>query len=177
MKEGVIIAIVLLLLLSSAGNANTYNMGFEVQFMLCFKGEIKDIDRTPISFIDPGDGAIQSDSLYGPMTKKVGTNLMYPGSKLVFSGGKHFIALERIKNRFSVWEFLVDRPVKATEWTNWQAPSFEAFGYDAELELLRGTVKKVKPPHEDRRWFRFRVIEYDPFASFGETPLCPGDAR
>lgn len=171
-----IFPLVVTVLISIAGNARALDMGYAVQFALCFNGDGENIGGTPISLIDPGDGSIQSGALYAPMIRKVGARFVYPGSYLVHSGGPHFMTLETTKDRFLVWEFPVGRYFKSTDWSDWKAPSFEISGEYAEFAVLRGKTKKMPKTNGNGIWFRYRIIKYDPFASFGEIPVCPSDA-
>lgn len=163
------------LLLASAGCSNALDMGYEVQFMFCFKANDLGSTETRISLIDPGDGGIRSGAVYPPMIKQIGASFVYPGSHLVHSGGAHYMSLEATKDHFLIWEFPVGRFIKSTDWTGWREPSFETTGEYAELSILRSTAKRLPAQSGNHIWFRYRIIKYDPFAQLGEIPLCPGD--
>lgn len=155
--------------------SHSLDMGYEIEFELCFKKDDPRAAEAHISLVDPGDGSIQSGTLYWRMGKSIDNHIVYPESYLVHSGGTHFITLEHEENHILAWEFRVRRLFKTTDWSSWLPATEEFVSEDADLYLLIGTNEKHTAPKEDNVWLRYRIVKYELHAPYGETPMCPGD--
>lgn len=174
-----IFSLTMLLLLSGCKeNADPFDsMGYEAQYMLCFKSDALNIRKARVSFINPYSGSIRgSGEWYGPDIKRVGTRLVYQSSDLVHDGRRFFVGLESTKDQFLVWEFPVSRYFKDTDWSDWKAPVFGMSGELVEHALLIDRATKLPVPKGTDIWFRYRIVKYNRSPAPGEIPLCPGDA-
>lgn len=165
-----------LLLFSGKTNADVFDdMGYQAQYMFCFKREDLDVQEARIHFVNVGS-SIGSPQFYEPMFKRVGSRVVYPRGDLVHDDREFVVGVQFPKNRFLVWEFTVGRFFKATEWSDWIAPAFSASSGDVVYALLWKKAKKEPVPSGTDMWFRYRIIKYNPAAGYGDIPLCPGDA-